>query len=161
MPDAETFRNVMGTFATGVTVVTFPSDPHHGLTANAFSSVSLDPPLILVCIDHATTSYELLESGEVDGFCVNILGAEQQHLGEYFANMTELDENPFDAESTSTRETGAPIFDDALAYVDCTVWETVPAGDHTIYVGEAKAAGVLNESAEGLTFFRGEWGSIS
>ena len=161
MTDSDVLRDAIGTFATGVTVVTFPSDPPHGLTANAVSSVSLDPPLVLVCIDHDTESYDLLENEGVDGYCINVLAADQQHLGEYFARMTELEENPFEAEATRTAATGAPIFEDGLAYLDCEVWEAVPAGDHTIYVGEVQDLAVLDEDAEGLTFFRGEWGSTA
>lgn len=159
MAEIENLREVMGNFATGVNVVTFAS-AEQGLTANAFSSVSLDPPLALICVDHGTDSYELLNSGE-DSFCVNMLSADQQHLGEYFANMTELDENPFEAEATTTATTGAPVFEESLAYVDCEVWEAVPAGDHTVYIGEVQSADVLNPGADGLTFFRGEWGRIS
>ena len=160
MVDSEAFREVMGSFATGVTVVTLP-DPPHGITVNAFASVSLDPPLVLVCIDHDTESYDLLDSGEVDEYCINVLAADQQHLGEYFARMTELEENPFEAEPTRTAATGSPIFEDGLAYLDCEVWKAVPAGDHTIYVGEVQDLAVLDEDAEGLTFFRGEWGSTA
>ncbi len=159
MVDADTFRAVMGSFATGVNVVTFPGT-EHGLTANAFSSVSLDPPLVLVCVDHGTNSYELLREGQVDGYCVNMLAADQQHLGEHFAGMAELDENPFAAEPTTTEATGATIFEDSLAYADCAIWDAVEAGDHTVYFGEVQAADILHEGKQGLTFFRGEWGAL-
>src|SRR5699024_11296997 len=71
-------RQVMGEFATGATVVTFPSDPLHGLTVNALSSLSLDPPLVLICIDHGTTTYDLLTRDTIDGYCVNILDEDQR-----------------------------------------------------------------------------------
>lgn len=160
MVDGDRFRQVLGSFATGVTVVTFPSEPPHGLTANAFSSVSLDPPLVLVCVDHDTESYQLLTAGGIERFCVNVLAADQQHLGEFFANMTELDEDPFEAEATTTVETGAPVFEGSIAYIDCTVWDDLPAGDHTIYVGEVETADILDDTAPALTFFRGQWGAI-
>lgn len=159
MVDTDTFRAVMGNFATGVNVVTFP-ETHQGLTANAFSSVSLDPPLLLICIDHETNSYELIQEEDIDAFCVNMLTADQQHLGEYFASMRDLDEDPFEAEDTRTGATGAPIFEDSLAYADCEIWDEVEAGDHTIYIGEIQEADVLSEDAQGLTFFRGDWGSL-
>ena len=159
MTDPDTYREAIGSFATGVTVVTFPSDPLHGLTANAVSSVSLDPPLVLVCIDHDTESYELVESGAVDGYCINVLAADQQHLGEYFARMRELEESPFETEPTATGATGAPVFEESLAYLDCEVRESHPAGDHTIYVGAVQNAAVLDEEAPGLTFFRSDWGT--
>jgi flavin reductase (DIM6/NTAB) family NADH-FMN oxidoreductase RutF len=152
----EQIREVMGNFATGCTVVTLPGDPPHGITANAFASVSLDPPLCLVNIDHDTKSHELL-SGETESFCVNILAEDQQDLAEHFASMTELDEDPF--ERAEEAETGAPVFTDSLAYIDCTVDAAHPAGDHTIYVGAIESIEVL-DTASPLTFFRGQWGTI-
>jgi flavin reductase (DIM6/NTAB) family NADH-FMN oxidoreductase RutF len=157
--DPTQMRNVMGNFATGVTVATLPTDPPHGMTANAVSSVSLDPPLVLVCVDHDTTCYEHL-SGDVDEYCLNVLAEEQLHLGEYFAGMAELDESPFETEATRTEATGAPVFEDAIAYLDCTVDAAHPAGDHTIYVGRVESADILDPDATALTFFRGEWGSL-
>ncbi|UHQ96289.1 flavin reductase family protein (plasmid) [Natrinema halophilum] len=142
-------------------MVTLARDPPHGLTANAFTSVSLDPPLVLVSVDHETKTYELLESGEVDGFCVNILSADQQFLGEYFAGMADDEESPFESEATTTGPTGAVIFEESLAYIDCEVYDAVEQGDHTLYIGEVQGADVLSEDAEALTFFRGEWGSLA
>lgn len=159
MTESADFREVVGTFATGVTVTTYDSDPPHGITANAFSSVSLDPPLVLVCIDHDTRSYELLE-GDVGAFCVNVLTADQQYLGEYFADMTDLPESPFEAEPTTTATTGAPVFEECLAYLDCSVWDSMRAGDHTVYVGEVASMAVLDADASALTFFRGQWGEL-
>jgi len=146
----------MGNFATGCTVVTLPGEEPHGMTANAFSSVSLDPPLCLVCVDHDTTCYERLSSG-TDAYGVNILTEDQQDLGEYFADMIELDEDPFETRPTRTEVTGAPIFEESIAYVDCTVEAAHEAGDHTIYVGRAEAGELLDGDAEPLLFFRGHW----
>lgn len=151
-------REVMGNFATGCTVVTLPGDPPHGMTANAFSSVSLDPPLCLVCVDHGTTTYERL-SEETDAFCVNVLSESQQDLAEHFAGMSELDGDPFDDRPTRTEETGAPIFESSLAYLDCTVDAEHPAGDHTIYVGKIEETEVFHDD-DPLTFFRGQWGTV-
>lgn len=158
--EPDQLREVMGTFATGVTVVTFSSEPVHGLTVNALSSLSLEPPLVLICIDHGTNTYELLEDSDVDGYCVNILHQEQRHLGEYFAGMTELDESPFESEQTQTRETGAPVFEDSLAYLDCSIESAYPEGDHTIYVGAVETAEVQRPDAAPLTFYQGNWGTI-
>jgi len=162
--DADTFRSVLGRFATGVTVVTLPTEPPHGITVNAFSSVSLDPPLVLVCIDHDTQAYDLLEGdGEegVDGYCVNVLTADQRELGEHFADIVELDRDPFADDPTRTEASGAPIFEEALAYVDCTVETAHEAGDHTIYVGHVEGADVLNPEAAPVTFYDGEWGTLA
>jgi len=153
--DSSSFRAVMGNFATGCTVVTLPGEPH-GITVNAFSSVSLDPPLCLICADHETTCHERL-STDTDGYAVNVLTDAQRDLGEHFAEIDELDEDPFEARPTRTEVTGAPIFEESIAYVDCTVEAAHEAGDHTIYVGRAKASDLLNESAEPLLYFRGQW----
>ncbi|PSQ17567.1 flavin reductase [Halobacteriales archaeon QS_8_69_26] len=158
--DPDEFRGVMGRFATGVTVVTLPSDPPHGITVNAFSSVSLSPPLVLICIDHDTRAYELL-SEEVDGYSVNVLTTEQRDLGEYFANMVDLDRDPFEADPTRTGESGAPVFEESLAYVDCTVDAAHAAGDHTVYVGAVEAAEVLSPDADPVTFYDGKWGRLA
>ncbi len=159
MVDTDEFRRVMGNFAAGVTVVTLP-EPHHGITVNAFASVSLTPTLVLICIDHDTEAHRRFEAGET-GYCVNVLAADQQHLGEYFANMTELEESPFDAEPTAEAVTGAPVFEESIAYLDTTVVAAHEAGDHTIYVGEVEEAAVQRPDAPALTFFRGEWGEAA
>lgn len=98
MVDEDEFRRAMGNFAAGVTVVTLP-EPSHGITVNAFTSLSLSPTLVLICIDHDTETHERLAAGAT-GYCVNVLAADQRHLGEYFANMRDLEENPFDTEPT-------------------------------------------------------------
>lgn len=148
----------MGRFAAGVTVVTLP-EPYHGITVNSFASVSLEPPLVLVCLDHDTESHRRLGRGDA-GYCVNILTRDQQDLGEHFAAMTELEPDPFEAEPIRTDVTGAPIFESALAYLDCSLHESVPAGDHTIYVAEVEGLDVLHPEAEPLTYYDGEWGTI-
>jgi flavin reductase (DIM6/NTAB) family NADH-FMN oxidoreductase RutF len=160
--DSDTLRSLTGSFATGCTVVTMSDengDPH-GLTANAFSSVSLEPPLVLVCIDHGTNSYELLENEDVDGFSINILSKAQKDLGEYFANMTELDDDPFETRTREELETSAPVFEQAIAYLDCSIFERHPAGDHTIYVGKVQQGDTLHSDAEPLAFYQGEWGTV-
>ncbi len=158
MVDQEAFRRAMGNFAAGVTVVTLP-EPAHGITVNAFASVSLSPTLVLVCIDHDTETHERLSAGD-DGYCVNVLAGDQRHLGEHFANMVELETSPFETEATATGVTGAAIFEEALAYLDCTVAASHEAGDHTVYVGAVEDAGVQRPAAPALTYFRGEWGEI-
>lgn len=158
--DPQQFRRTMGNFAAGVTVVTLPQTPYHGITVNAFASVSLDPSLVLICLDHDTESHERLSTGSDDGYCVNVLAADQRHLGEYFAGMMELDPAPFDTESTRTAVTGAPVFEEAIAYLDCSLYDALKSGDHTVYVGEVEAAEVFRPEAAALTYFRGDWGSV-
>ena len=126
------------------------------MTANAVSSVSLDPPLVLVCVDHETECYARL-SGDTDSYCLNVLAADQQDLGDHFANIVELDDDPFETRSTRTEATGAPIFEESLAYIDCSVDAAHEAGDHTIYVGHVEATADLNPEKDPILFFRGQW----
>lgn len=133
MTDSEAFRTAMRQFLIGVTAVTFPpADDPRGSTVNAFASTSLDPPLVLVCLNHGRVSHDLLGTSEVDAFCVNVLAAVQRVVWEHFAGITALDE-PFGG--TTTAATGAPVFEDALSAVDCTQHASSEVGDHTVYVG--------------------------
>jgi flavin reductase (DIM6/NTAB) family NADH-FMN oxidoreductase RutF len=143
-------RRVMGHFATGVTVITSirSSGEMHGLTANAFTSVSLIPPLLLVCIDKKAESYPCFDESKI--FTVNVLSSDQEALSRRFA-VTGGDK--FEGVSYKIGANGAPILDGALAFLECRVTEKIDGGDHTIYVGEIEQA----ETKEGkpLLFFRG------
>ncbi|MEF8813197.1 MAG: flavin reductase family protein [Halovenus sp.] len=158
--DSDRFRELVGTFATGCTVVTITGDTHHGLTANAFTSVSLSPPLVLVCVDHDTKSYELLEQDDVDGFTINILSKAQQDLGDHFADITHVDEDPFETRTVDGLDTHAPVFEAVLAYLDCSLSASHREGDHTVYVGHVEAGDDLNPDAPPLAFYQGEWGTV-
>jgi flavin reductase (DIM6/NTAB) family NADH-FMN oxidoreductase RutF len=161
MVDQDEFREVMGQFATGVTVVTLPGEPPHGITVNAFASLSLEPPLVLVSLDHSTDAHELLADGAADSYCVNILTEDQRPLAEHFAGMTDGEADPFTDEPTTTAATGAPVFTDALAYADCSLHETAEFGDHTLYVGHTEQVATQHSGADPLTFFQGDWGTIT
>ncbi len=143
-------RRVMGHFATGVTVITSirSSGEMHGLTANAFTSVSLIPPLLLVCIDKKAESYPCFDESKI--FTVNVLASDQEALSRRFA-VTGGDK--FEGVSYKVGANGAPILDGALAFLECKVTQKIDGGDHTIYVGEIEQA----ETKEGkpLLFFRG------
>ena len=136
------FRDALRHFPSGVTVVTIKTPGEellHGLTVSAFCSVSPDPPLILVAIDHKASAYKLMErAGTV--FAVNILGQKQMSLSNRFAWVK--DEDRFAEGSWKTAVTGAPILEDALAWLDCTIYARYGAGTHTIYVGEVQASSV-------------------
>jgi len=153
-------RSVMSEFATGVTAVTLDSQPPHGITVSAFTSVSLDPPLVLVCFDHDTEAHETLATGEAEHYCVNILSADQRILGEHFAGMTDEELDPFEEHPTEQAATGAPVFSESLGYVDCSLHEAVTAGDHTVYIGRVEAAAVREADRDALTFYESEWGTI-
>jgi 4-nitrophenol 2-monooxygenase / 4-nitrocatechol 4-monooxygenase, reductase component len=150
--DPNDFRHVLGHFATGVTIIsTCDADGRPtGLTASAFSSVSLDPPLILVCVDHKSQSYPALR--DRGRFAVNVLGHDQEHVSRRFAT-TRLDK--FDEIPHRISELGLPLVEGALAQLECTTVNAHVAGDHTIFVGRVEAARVLGEHP--LLYFRGKY----
>ena len=148
------FRQALGSFATGVTVVTTRGEDHaYGMTANAFSSVSLDPPLVLVCVIAQSEGRELLERNGV--FAVNILAADQEPLSNYFASRDRpRGREAFKQVPHRTEVTGAPVIEGALSYLDCRLHDTYEAGDHLIFIGEVVALGV-NPDAKPLLFAGG------
>ncbi len=160
MPDLITpdeFRSALGRFATGVTVITVKTteDTIHGMTANAFCSVSLHPPLVLVCIDHLAETYlHLRERGQ---FGVSVLKQEQEALSEFFADP---ERNPDAAHRLGIRyrtmKSGMPVLENVLANLDCRVVDTHSAGDHTIFVAEVREV-LLGEGLP-LVYFRGQYG---
>lgn len=156
--DSTRFRKVMGHFATGVTLVTGTGDDGIpvGLTANAVTSVSLDPPLILVCLDRGSDSRPVLT--RTGCFGVSILRAGQEELARRFASANP--EHRFDGLSLRTEVTGAPLLDDALGWADCRVWKEVEAGDHVILVGRVVACGVEDRGSP-LVFFQGGFGTVA
>jgi flavin reductase (DIM6/NTAB) family NADH-FMN oxidoreductase RutF len=136
---SEDFRNALRHFSSGVTIVTIqPPDQQrpHGLTVSAFASISPEPPLIMVAIDHRHSAYPLLEQ-EGTTFAVNILAYDQMELSNRFAWLK--DEDRFAEGDWGTAVTGAPILKDALAWLDCTIHARYLAGTHTIYIGEVQA----------------------
>ena len=141
---SEQYRDALRNFASGVTVVTLRAgEDIHGLTVSAFASVSPEPPLVLVVIDHRHKAHELLERAGAT-FAVNILSSEQVELSNRFA--WTKDEDRFQEGDWRRGETGAPILADALAWIDCTVWARHAAGRHSIYIGEAQASHVASDA---------------
>lgn len=154
------FRDTLGAFATGVTVITTqgPEEPY-GMTANAFSSVSLDPPLILVCVIRGTQGEEMIEQNGI--FAVNILSEEQEAISRYFASKSRPRGPDAFAEISHRRAaSGSPILDGSLAYLDCRVAAMHEAGDHTIFIGEVMAIGSSVE-ARPLLFHGGKYGYLA
>lgn len=150
------FRDALGTFATGVTVITTRSpDEPYGMTANAFSSVSLDPPLVLVCVVNATQGCELIARNGV--FAVNVLAREQEPLSRFFSSRDRpRGADAFNDISHRDGVTGCPLLDGICAYFDCRVAAQHVAGDHTIFVGEVLDLGVQADT-EPLMFFGGRY----
>ena len=150
------FRRVLGHFATGVTILTTVDGESRptGLTVSAFCSVSLDPPQILVCVDHKSQSYPALRDGA--SFAVNILGAEHESISRRFAT-TRLDK--FDGVPWSPGRLGVPLIDGALAHLECRTVSRHVEGDHTILVGRVEEA--RNGGGEPLLYFRGKYGRLT
>jgi flavin reductase (DIM6/NTAB) family NADH-FMN oxidoreductase RutF len=153
---AKDFRAALGAFATGVTVITTQSADHpYGMTANAFSSLSLDPPLVLVCVKSQAEGSQIIAANGI--FAVNVLGTEQEPLSRYFAAK----DRPRGAEafkeiSHNRGLTGSPILEGVAAFLDCRVTARYPAGDHIIFIGEVMALGV-DSSVEPLLFHHGRY----
>lgn len=158
MIDPSEFRRVLGHYATGVGILTScqADGDACGLTINSLSSVSLDPTLVLVCIDHAADSHECIR--QAGFYAVNLLGEPRgETLARRFATWGV--EDKFRGIAFHAESTGAPILDDALAWVDCRVRDSFEAGDHTIFIGEVVAA----DAREGtpLVYYRGGYGRFT
>ena len=146
------FKKTLGSFATGVTVVTTSLDNKpYGLTVNAFSSLSLDPPLVLICIDKKSESNKILKRSKI--FAVNILNQNQKHLSKIFSDSTNR--NRFRDVKTTTKTTGSPIIVNSLGYIDCTVEKIISAGDHNIFIGNIKS--LNNKNLDPLIYYRGNY----
>lgn len=150
--DGKELRNCFGHFATGVTVVTCETDGgKHGFTASSFTSVSLDPPLLLVSVDRKTKAFQFLKN---NNFTINILKEAQQDTAMHFAGRP-LENEPFRWE----KGTHCHRLKDSLAYLECEPWAEYDGGDHVLYVGK-----VINyNSFEGkpLSYFKGKFTSIT
>lgn len=150
----ESFRAAMGQMASGVTVVTFhTAGQDHGFTASSFTSLSLDPMLVLVCVVKAQRSHVLLE--QAGHYAVNILGASQKELGMRFANAQLSDR--FEGLEVARATTGAPILPESIAWVDCAIQAVLPGGDHSIFIGEVLAADAPAQD-EALIYQQRRWG---
>lgn len=139
-------RQVLGSFATGVTVVTTSAGEHgYGMTANSFSSVSLDPPLVLVCAIAGTEGSEVIaRNGK---FAVNILAADQEPISRFFASKDRpRGADAFRDVSHKIGVTGCPILDGVAGHLDCTLVASHDAGDHVIFIGEVQALDVAPET---------------
>jgi flavin reductase (DIM6/NTAB) family NADH-FMN oxidoreductase RutF len=151
-------RRVMGHFATGVAVVTaMGSDgAPAGTTVNAITSVSLEPPLVLVCLDLASATLRAI--GDQGAFAINVLGAEHRHLAHGFARRGEL--KPWHAADHGAGATGTPRLKGALAALECRVEHRLRAGDHELVLGRVMAAEVGEVEAGPLLFYRGVYSSL-
>jgi flavin reductase (DIM6/NTAB) family NADH-FMN oxidoreductase RutF len=152
----EEFRRVLSHFATGVTIVTTcDADARpSGLTVSAFASLSLDPPLVLVCIDHKSQTYPALrESGR---FAINVLALGQEALSRRFASTQA---GKFDGLAYQISDLKLPLLGAALAHIECMTVSTHIEGDHTIFVGRVERTGI--NDGDPLLYFRGRYNRLS
>ncbi|WP_212808807.1 flavin reductase family protein [Micromonospora endophytica] len=148
-------REALGSFATGVTVVTVARPQLHGMTANSFTSVSLDPPLVLVCVNRDAVMHgSVVAAGS---FALSVLAAEQAQTARHFADRAR----PHGAAQFAEVRwrpggcTGAPLIEGALAWFECELWRTYDGGDHSIFLGRLLSA--RSRAAEALVFFSGRF----
>ena len=150
---AADFRKVMAAYATGVVVVTLQVDGvDHAMTANSFTSVSLDPPLVLVCVERASRFDEALSA--CDGrWAVSILSAANEAAARWFATKGRPLEGQFASVPHRRGNNGAMLIDGALAHIECRTEAVHPAGDHDILVGRVEGMTVAAQPGEPLLYF--------
>ncbi|MCY0875003.1 MAG: flavin reductase family protein [Firmicutes bacterium] len=156
--DQQTFRRAMGAFATGITIMTTPDDDTsgtgiHGMTANSFTSVSLDPPLVLVSVDKRTRMHGLVDKQKVFG--VTVLDASQEGVSRHFAGQ------PNDEVAKGLRYEwvdGIPVLADGLTTVACKLWAQYDGGDHTLYIGEVVQ--MTQQEGAPLLYVRGQYKQV-
>ncbi len=149
------FRSVLGRFPSGVTVVTTKDrdGSDEGMTVSAFCSVSLDPPLVLICIEKTASAYSALTTAP--GFVVNILSASQEQIARRFS-IVDIDR--FEGVGYSRSPNGLAVLDDVLGIIECATFAMHEAGDHTIIVGEVEAARAQNGTP--LLYYRGGYAQL-
>lgn len=154
--DPDSFRSVLGRFASGITVITAVDGDGRdvGMTVSAFCSVSLHPPLVQACVDRAASMFDALQHAE--RFGVNVLAAEQEALSRRFAAVDSS--HRFDGLGYSRGENGVVLLDDALAHIECSVVSRYEAGDHTMFIGEVERA--TARDARPLLYYRGGYAQL-
>ncbi len=157
--DADQYRKIIGSFATGVTVVTTNVDGnYHGFTANAVTSVSLDPILLLVCVDKNARALEELR--QATAFGVSILGESQEGISNTFATRGDPEGGTLRGLEFSQGETGAPLVGGAIAQLECEMGEHFEGGDHIIVMGKVVGGEILSDEGP-LLYFQGKYRRIA
>ncbi len=155
--DAETFKRALGSWATGVTIVTSQvGDLRHGMTVSAFNEVSLEPPLVLICADKTSNTLGVIQ--QAGAFSVSVLSSRQDELSGLFANE-QKEAIRFDGLDCKLGATGCPRIPGAVVWLDCSVHQAVDAGDHIVYIGRVEEAEVRDLGP--LIHFRGRYGEIA
>lgn len=156
--DIQAYRQVLGQFATGITViVTRSPQGFHGMTANSFTSVSLEPPMILVCIDQKAQTFQYLSRAAA--FSISILEANQKDLSQVFANP-QPSSDPFQSIAVQHTQAGIPYLSSGIAHLGCHVEASYPAGDHKIVVARVDEFGA-SHSREPLIFYGGQYRTLT
>lgn len=151
--DAQLFRRTLSRFATGVTVITVAHQERvHGMTANAFMSVSLQPPLVLISVGHTAHMHTLLSSGSRYG--VSMLSEDQEGLSRHFAGRPVNN-----LETSFVYEQGVPLLRGAIAHIVATVVDVHEAGDHTLFIGEVQY--MQGRHGRPLLFYAGSYGQMT
>lgn len=154
MIDDAQFKLAMSHFASGVTIVTTEVDGRkYGMTVASFASLSLHPPLVLVCIEKSVKTHDAIATA--GKFAVSILGKDQTDISNRFASRSE---DKFAGTALRDSELGLPVIDGALTAIECRVTEKLPGGDHTIFIGEVVSAHVTE--GEPLVYFRSGYREI-
>lgn len=155
--DSTLQRKIMGHFATGVTVITTRvGDELFGMTANAVASLSLNPPLVLVCVDKRAAMFEYLRTSKV--YAMNFLAESQEAISTRFAMKGPKEFRDLD---WFAAETGSPVFRDSLAYLDCRVVDVAAGGDHDIFIGEIIDGGLLRATDHPLLYYSGKYQKLA
>jgi len=154
--DAPLFRQLLGRFATGVTVLTARDAAGQpvGMTASSVAAVSLEPPLLLVSVDRKSVMHDVL--GQASRFVVNVLAADQEALSRRFAGV---EERRFDGVGFRESRQGLPILEGVLAHIECVRQTAVPAGDHTVYLGLVTGGAVADRRP--LLYYRGGYANLA
>jgi flavin reductase (DIM6/NTAB) family NADH-FMN oxidoreductase RutF len=149
------FRAALGRFASGITVVTTKDagGELHGITVSAFCSVSLEPPMVLVCIEKVAGSHYALEESNI--FVVNILAEGDERVSELFASLSS---DKFESVGFTGGIEGVPVLDNSLANLECRVKFSYHGGDHSIFVGDVERVRI--DEGKPLVYFRGQYGRI-
>ncbi|MBX5444811.1 flavin reductase family protein [Sphaerobacter sp.] len=151
MVDQDLFRDVLARFVSGVVVVTTANpDGYHGMTVSSFCSVSLDPPLVLACINRETQGHDKLESASA--FAVNILARDQSFLADQFSGRAPLADPTFARVPHRVGALGAPLIQGCVGWIECRPWARYPGGDHTIVVGQVEHV-ALGDADDPLVYF--------
>ena len=157
MIDADAFRSVLGRFASGITILTARDDDgDHGMTASAFCSASLEPPLVLFCVDHTASMHELLLTHPTIG--ISVLSSEQEQHSRRFASE---EDDRFDGIAFTRGEHGVVLLESALAHMECRIVDHHGAGDHTIFIAEIDRATPQANDGRPLLYYRGGYAQLT